>query len=249
MDAMSRALDETLLRDLECPVCKEYMLPPIKLCTGGHHLCSKCRHTFLCCPICRAKLSETRNMALESIASRVKYPCTNRQSGCLEKFSIEHIAEHHAGCVYGKIKCPFHLYETCSWNGLKSDLKQHGKAAHQGYFMEETRFHAPYLSGTLAVLSCFGELFTCYLQKRDGRFYGAVQLIGSSREASKYKCEFTLRATNGIEQISKTLLVNCYSEDFETIFHSGNCFNLDEQTVNNFVEQNELNLYIYVHKI
>ena len=249
MDAMSPALDDTLLRDLECPACKEYMVPPIKLCTNGHHLCSKCRGRFTCCPTCKAKFSETRNMSLENIARRLKYPCANKRSGCLGIFSIEHIAQHHAVCVYGKIKCPFHLYETCSWNGPKSDLKEHGEAAHPGYFMEETSFHSPYLSGALAVLSCFGELFTCYLQKRDGRLYGAVQLIGSSREASKYKCEFTLRAANGIEQISKIFIIQGYSEDFETIFNSGNCLNLDEQTVDNFVEENVLNLYIYVHKM
>jgi len=51
------------------------------------------------------------------------------------------------------------------------------------------------------------ELFSYYLKKRDGRYYVAVQLIGTSSEASKYKCEFTLRAANGIEQISKTFLV------------------------------------------
>jgi hypothetical protein len=50
----------------------------------------------------------------------------------------------------------------------------------------------------LTVLSCFGELFIFYLQKRDGRYYGAVQLIATRSEASKYKCELTLRSANGI---------------------------------------------------
>jgi hypothetical protein len=40
------------------------------------------------------------------------------------------------------------------------------------------------------VLFCFGELFVHRQQKRDGRYYGAVQMIGTSSEASKYKCEF-----------------------------------------------------------
>jgi hypothetical protein len=33
------------------------------------------------------------------------------------------------------------------------------------------------------------------------------RLIGTSSEASKYTCEFTLRAANGIERISKTFFV------------------------------------------
>ena len=247
MDNMSRALDEALLRDLECPVCMEYMVPPIKLCTNGHNICSRCRERVQLCPTCTGEFSGARNVTLENIAKRLKYPCTNKKSGCLERFSIEHIAKLQAVCVYGKIKCPFHLYGTCSWNGLKNHFKEHAKAAHTGYFMEESSFHSPYLQGALSVLSCFGELFTYYLEKTGGRYYGAVQLIGTSSEASKYKCEFTLRAANGIEQISKTFLVQGYSEDFEKVFNSGNCFNLDEQTVNNFVEGNELNLYICLH--
>ena len=247
MDKMSRALDEDLLSDLECPVCMEYMVPPIKLCTNGHNICSKCRESVHCCPTCRAEFSEIRNVALENIAKSQKYPCVNRQSGCLDLFPIEHIAKHHAVCLYSKIKCPFQITGKCSWNGLKRNLEGHATASHPGSFLEESGFHSPHLSGSLTVLSCFGELFTCYIQKRDGRYYGAVQLIGTSSEASKYKCEFTLLAANGIEEIRKTFLVQGYSENFETIFNSGNCFNLDEKTVNNFVEDNELNLAIVLY--
>jgi hypothetical protein len=162
-------------------------------------------------------------------------------------FSIEHIAKYHAVCIYGKIKCPANSFETCSWNGLKRNLKGHATATHPGSFLEESGFHSPHLSGSLTVLSCFGDLFTCYIQKRDGRYYGAVQLIGTSSEASKYKCEFTLLAANGVEEIRKTFFVQGYSENFETIFNSGNCFSLDEHTVNNFVEDNELNLAIVLY--
>jgi hypothetical protein len=188
-------------------------------------------------------------VALENIARKLQYPCANRQSGCLELFSIDFIAEHQAVCVYRNIKCPFHLFETCFWNGPKNDFKKHAIAAHPHYVLEVSTFRSPYIPETLVLVSCFGELFTHYLQKRDGRYYAAVQLIGTSSEASKYKCEFTLRAANGIEQITKTLFVQAYSEDFENIFNSGNCFNLHEKTVNNFIEQNELNLHITLYRI
>jgi hypothetical protein len=181
-------------------------------------------------------------VSLENIARRLKYPCVYRKNGCLELFSIEQIAEHQAGCVYGKIKCPFHLFNDCSWSGLKNDLKEHAKAAHPKHIGENTKFYTPHMLNSLFIISCFGELFTYYKQKRDGRHYCAVQLIGTSSEASKYKCEFTLRAANGIEQISNTFLVQGYSEDFETIFKSGKCLNLDEETVKHFVVDNELKL-------
>jgi hypothetical protein len=188
-------------------------------------------------------------MALENIARSQKYPCANRQSGCLEIFSIEHIAKHNAVCVYGKIKCPLHLLKLCSWTGLKSNLKEHAKATHPNYFVEVSSFYIPQLSETLVIVSCFGELFTYNQELHDGRLYSAVQLIGTSSEASEYKCEFILRAANGIEQISKTFLVQGYSEDWETIFNSGKCLSLEEVTVRNFFVQNELNLAMKLSRV
>jgi E3 ubiquitin-protein ligase SIAH1 len=241
MDDLSRALVDDLLKDLECPVCMEYMVPPIKMCTNGHNICSRCRQTVQCCPICRAEFPGTRNVVLENIARRQKYPCINRKNGCLDLFSIEHIAKHHARCVYGKIECPFY---NCAWNGLKNNFKEHAKQAHEKSIFWVPTFSSPNISNAVAIVSNFGELFTYYKQIRDGRYYAAVQLIGTSSEASKYKCEFTLRAANGIEQISKTLFVRGYSEDFETIFNSGICLKLDEDTVKHFIVDNKLNLTV-----
>ena len=244
MDDLSRALDEALLKELECPVCMEYMVPPIKLCTNGHNICSRCRGRVTFCPTCRASFTEIRSVALENIARSQKYPCANRQNGCLELFSIEHIAKHHVGCVYGKIKCPVHLLKKCSWNGLKINLKEHVKSEHSTAFLEDSAFPDIYLSMSWTFVSYFGEFFTYYKTILDGKYYAAVQLIGTSSEASKYKCEYKLTAANGIEQISYTFLVRGYSEDWETIFNSRKCLNLDEITVKNFVVDEKLKLTV-----
>jgi len=249
MDDLARAIDEEVLSDLECPVCMEYMVPPIELCTKGHNICSKCRQRVQHCPTCRSEFLETRNFVLENFVRRQKYPCANRQSGCLELFSIEHIAKHHAGCVYGTIKCPLHLSKKCSWNGLKNDLKEHAKAEHTKCFLEETTFNSPLLSDALAVVSHFGELFTYHKAIRDGRYYAAVQLIGTSSEASKYKYKCTLLAANGIEEIMKTFLVHGYSENFEAIFNSGKCLNLDEETIKQFVVENEMKMTVTLSRV
>ena len=249
MDDLSRALDEDLLRDLKCPVCMQYMVPPIKLCTNGHNICSKCRQRVQRCPTCRAKFSETRNVALENIARRQKYPCANRQSGCLEVLSVEHIAKHHAVCVYGKIKCPYNLFNKCSWDGFKKNLKEHVKGTHPKYLVEVSTFTFPNLLESGAIVSCFGELFTYYQKQKDGRNYAAVQLIGTSSEASKYKYKCTLRAANNVEEISKTVFVRGYSEDFETIFNSGICLCLDEKTVKHFLHESKDKLTVTLSRV
>ena len=249
MDDLSRALDEVLLSDLECPVCMEYMVPPIKLCTNGHNICCKCRERVRRCPTCRAEFSEIRSVALENIARRVKYPCSNRQNGCRDLFSIEHIAKHHTVCLYGKIKCPKTFIGECSWNGLKNDVKEHVQAAHPKAFLEGSTHRDSFIESCWALLFFFGELFRYYKVIRNGRYYAAVQMIGTSSEASKYKYVCTLRAANGIEQISKTFLVRGYSEDWETIFNSGKCLKLDEDTVKHFLKETKLQLSVTLSRV
>ena len=40
----------------ECPVCFDYVLPPILQCHAGHLVCSNCRPKLTCCPTCRGQL-------------------------------------------------------------------------------------------------------------------------------------------------------------------------------------------------
>ena len=134
---------QVLLKEMECLVCMEYMVPPINLCANGHTICSKCRGRVTCCPTCRAEFSEIRYLTLENISRQLNYACPNRQRACRELFSVEHIAEHHTVCVYGKMKCPFKLNKKCSWNGFKviwkNTQKQHMQHAslnhHQSFLL------------------------------------------------------------------------------------------------------------------
>jgi hypothetical protein len=101
----------------------------------------------------------------------------------------------------------------------------------------------------VGVISCFDELFTYCKDKRDGRYYAAVQLIGTSSEASKYKCEYKFTAANGIDEISKTFLVQGYSTDFEKIFKSGICINLDEKTVTQSAKEGKLKMDMKLSRV
>jgi len=67
---MSRT-EEVTLKEIECPVCMEYMSPPISLCTRGHNLCDTCSRGIPKCPICQ-EVFITRNLALEVITNKMK---------------------------------------------------------------------------------------------------------------------------------------------------------------------------------
>jgi E3 ubiquitin-protein ligase SIAH1 len=244
MEGMPRALDEDLLRELKCTVCKQYMVPIIYLCIDGHSICSKCREKRQKSELGfqRGGVLYIRNVALENITRSQKYPCDNRQSGCLDLFSNEDIAQHLLDCVYREFDCPLQLYGKCSSKYMKSDMTNHLEKEHPGSFMETSTLSSVLFQDKgVRVLFCFGELFVHHQQEINGKFYCAVQLIGTSSEASKYKCEFTLRAENGIEQISNTFLVQGYSEEWGTIFNSGKCLHVDEVTVKHFGRYNNRN--------
>jgi hypothetical protein len=144
---------------------------------------------------------------------------------------------------------------NCYWKGLKSDFKLHAKAKHLFHFSEcselefETLWVHTFFLHYFGILSCYGYLFTYCKPPKDGRFYSAVQLIGTSSEVSKYKCKFTLRAKNGIEEISKTFLIRSYVKNWEKIYNSGKCLNLDEETVRKLLVLNEVSLTITLSRV
>jgi E3 ubiquitin-protein ligase SIAH1 len=251
MDGMSRVLDETLLRDLECPVCLEYMVPPITLCNNGHDICSTCREKVEECPTCSGKFSGIRNVALEKIARRLQYPCTNRDRGCTLTFPIDLLYDHQVICKHGQIQCPINKVQVaCPWKGKLSDLKEHVRDAHREYFSDTADFNARTVAEAAAsIIFCFGGVFLYYKRIKNGRFYCVIQLIGSHAEASKYKSEFKLRAENGIDQITETFIVRSFMEDFETSFSSGKCLRLDDEVIRNFVTHGKLNLTITISAV
>lgn len=57
---------------LECPICMESMLPPMKIwmCSGSHSVCEGCKGGFKenLCPTCRTKEVTIRNLAMEEVA-------------------------------------------------------------------------------------------------------------------------------------------------------------------------------------
>ncbi|KAJ3589115.1 hypothetical protein NHX12_009963 [Muraenolepis orangiensis] len=65
-----------LIALFECPVCFDYVLPPILQCQAGHLVCNQCRQKLSCCPTCRGPLTPSiRNLAMEKVASTLPFPC------------------------------------------------------------------------------------------------------------------------------------------------------------------------------
>jgi hypothetical protein len=111
------ALRESVFDVLTCPVCGEYLCPPITLCSAGHNTCHRCRPNLQSCPRCMGQLLQTRNMALETIARGLRYPCRYSSAGCQRKCPMDEIGKHHAQCSHRSYCCPLRAIEGCDWTG------------------------------------------------------------------------------------------------------------------------------------
>lgn len=99
----------------ECPVCFDYVLPPILQCQSGHLVCSNCRSKLTCCPTCRGSLGNIRNLAMEKVASNVKFPCKHSSYGCNVSLIYTDKTEHEEnGCEYRPYLCPC-PGASCKW--------------------------------------------------------------------------------------------------------------------------------------
>ena len=116
------AVRQSVFQILTCQLCREYMVPPITLCHSGHNICSSCRPHFQFsggnkCPHCGQPLLETRNVALETIARGLLYPCRYRDAGCGMKFSMADVRKHHGRCPHRSYDCPLRTADRCRWSG------------------------------------------------------------------------------------------------------------------------------------
>ncbi|EDW16854.1 uncharacterized protein LOC6575381 [Drosophila mojavensis] len=60
---------DSILRVIECPVCRSLITPPVLQCQNGHLLCLECRIRTETCPICRGFFTPIRSSVAEEIYS------------------------------------------------------------------------------------------------------------------------------------------------------------------------------------
>ncbi|XP_075558132.1 E3 ubiquitin-protein ligase Siah1-like isoform X1 [Dermacentor variabilis] len=180
----------------ECPVCREYALPPIMQCENGHHLCAPCRKNVAKCPVCRAPKGRNRNLALEKLAETATFPCQYRPKGCTALLLITAKKKHEGSCEYGPCPCVLGL-KSCKWRGPLQEVVNHILRAHdfvprlqgENVVLTAMRFNRAEAFCWVALQSCLGRDFVVMLKKRNNyrdRFFGVVLLVGSSEEAQRF---------------------------------------------------------------
>jgi len=183
----------------ECPVCFDYVLPPILQCHAGHLVCSNCRPKLTCCPTCRGQLGgNIRNLAMEKVASTVMFPCKYSSGGCTVSLLHTEKVDHEETCEFRPYSCPC-PGASCKWQGSLEQVMAHLMQVHKSITTLQgedivflaTDINLPGAVDWVMMQSCFGHHFMLVLEKQekfDGhqQFFAIVQLIGTRKQAENF---------------------------------------------------------------
>eukprot|EP00088_Acartia_fossae_P051594 TRINITY_DN5797_c0_g1_i2.p1 TRINITY_DN5797_c0_g1~~TRINITY_DN5797_c0_g1_i2.p1 ORF type:complete len:309 (+),score=51.95 TRINITY_DN5797_c0_g1_i2:257-1183(+) len=183
----------------ECPVCFDYVLPPILQCHAGHLVCSNCRPKLTCCPTCRGQLgANIRNLAMEKVASTVLFPCKYSSGGCSMTLLHTEKVDHEETCEFRPYSCPC-PGSSCKWQGGLEQVMAHLMQIHKSITTLQgedivflaTDINLPGAVDWVMMQSCFGHHFMLVLEKQekfDGhqQFFAIVQLIGTRKQAENF---------------------------------------------------------------
>lgn len=69
LGADGRLVDyESLISHFDCPVCHDWVTPPVIQCRKGHIVCGPCKSKGLkACPICKQRFSDVPNLMIEQV--------------------------------------------------------------------------------------------------------------------------------------------------------------------------------------
>lgn len=103
-DALIRKAKKLFLQLLECPVCKEYMGPPIYQCSSGHTICNSCKTKLGKCSSCEDPIEKTRNFTLEELSKKVELPTGDDKKAVKNDVGVKRAPEESNGDTPTKVQ-------------------------------------------------------------------------------------------------------------------------------------------------
>lgn len=177
-----KVLNDKILSELQCPICSNFIRPPIISCENGHITCEDCIEKWakLDCCLCGAPLVN-RHTVLQNIAEKLCYPCKFQNDGC-------NISDHPAQIVWHEAKCSLRQNQLqtcyleqetgCQWSGPYSDLSYHFLMIHSEQFVQLGKPIKVLLSqlGFMTLFSNFDDefiKFNVHYDKKNGLNFSA----------------------------------------------------------------------------
>lgn len=85
---------------LECPVCFDLPLPPIRTCIQGHIICADCCLKLPRCPLCQQRIDIGRNFFAEHFLNNSVIKCKFTIDGCRAELPGEKLKRHMQTCEF-----------------------------------------------------------------------------------------------------------------------------------------------------
>lgn len=125
------------LANFECPICNEYLAPPVYVCVIGHSICKRCRLKLDVCPSCKNYFQNTRNFFLENLVANLNYPCPYHTKGCTFIDTLYKVEEHEQLCKFADRQCIL----ECPWSGSIESMINHLHDSHRESIIESEVIH------------------------------------------------------------------------------------------------------------
>jgi len=228
----SGEMDDTsreILEELKCPVCLEYMTPPIPMCQNGHNICNSCRQKVNQCLTCRQQFSQSRCLLLKNIIQKMKFRCQYSPEGCEFISTFQFIKSHEASYPHRPFNCPFSVVvaKNCCWKGHISRMGDHIWYMHgiltlseKGEFVFTVDCAGPRpLHQAFYALDTF--FMVCRVINKD--LYCCVLYVGPEEWASRYKYSVTIKTREVSEYATVCLSTPSYFVDVKTLFRKREC--------------------------
>lgn len=247
-------LSKDVLEQLECPVCTEYMQPPITLCGNGHSICSSCKQKLQKCPTCRKPFSPIRNRTLEKLAVRVQCPCPNEPYGCTLTFPIALLHKHQDVCRYSPTVCPIRKLVHCEWKGSFEEVRHHVTEKHRNWVTNMSGMTEVLIKNFnrnkvyVRIILLNDDIFQQRFEVLGSAVYYVIKYIGRDERASQFKYKFKLGKRS--DKISVCKIVSRYNVDVREVYNTGKCVKLYYDTIERFLgQENNLKFSFKISKV
>lgn len=243
----------------ECPVCFDYVLPPILQCQSGHLVCTNCRPKLSCCPTCRGPLGNIRNLAMEKVAGTVLFPCKYSTSGCTQALLHTDKGEHEDLCEFRPYSCPC-PGASCKWQGSLEQVMPHLMMSHKSITTLQgedivflaTDINLPGAVDWVMMQSCFGHHFMLILEKQEKfeghpQFFAVVQIIGSRKQAENFAYRLEL---NGVRRrLTYEATPRSIHEGVAVAIHNSDCLVFDISMAQLFADNGNLGINVTISMV
>lgn len=204
-------------------------------------------------------MGNIRNLAMEKVASNVKFPCKHSNNGCVASLVYTEKPDHEEVCEFRPYLCPC-PGASCKWQGSLDSVMPHLIMHHKSITTLQgedivflaTDINLPGAVDWVMMQSCFGHNFMLVLEKQekfDGhqQFFAIVQLIGSRKEAENFA--YRLELNGNRRRLTWEAMPRSIHEGISSAILNSDCLVFDTSIAQLFADNGNLGINVTISQV